>query len=99
MQIQLQCQYGDWTNQIWQFSQLVHMYMHSAPIFNVDSTTMVKMQSGATIYGMGMVYASIFNLISTMMFFMQFAGHFVTLFNMYIIKIHFLWHSMRKVLL
>ena len=40
MQIQLQCQFGDWTNQIWQFSQLVHMYMHSAPVFNVDPAVM-----------------------------------------------------------
>ena len=40
-----------------------------------------------------------FNMISTMMFFMQFGGCFVTLFNMYIIKILFWWNSMRRVLL
>ena len=39
MWIQLQCQ-GDWTNQIWQFRELVHMYMHSALIFNVDPAVM-----------------------------------------------------------
>jgi hypothetical protein len=44
------------------------MYMHSAPIYNADPTTMVKMQSSATIYGVGMIQASIFNLIATMMF-------------------------------
>jgi hypothetical protein len=45
------------------------MYMHSALIFNVDPTTMVKMQSSATIYGVGMIQASISNLILTVMFF------------------------------
>ena len=30
----------DWTNQIWQFRELVHMYMHSVPIFNVDPAVM-----------------------------------------------------------
>ena len=55
MQIQLQCQFGEWTNQIWKFRELILMYMHSVPIFNVDLTTMFKMQSNATIYGMGMV--------------------------------------------
>ena len=40
MWIQLWCQFGDWTNQIWQFRELVHMYMHSALIFNVDPAVM-----------------------------------------------------------
>ena len=52
------------------FWELVHMYMHSALIFNVDPTTMVKMQSSATIYSVGMIQTSMFNLISTMVFFM-----------------------------
>jgi hypothetical protein len=66
------------------------MYMHSAPIFNVDPTVMVKMQSGAPKYGVGMIQASNFNQISTMMFFMWFGGCFVPLFNIYIIQINFL---------
>ena len=37
---------------------------------DADPTTMVKMQSGATMYGMGMIQASIFNLISITVFFM-----------------------------
>ena len=52
------------------FWELVHMYMHSAPIFNMDPTAMVKMQSSATIYSVGMIQTSMFNLISTMVFFM-----------------------------
>ena len=32
------------------FWELVHMYLHSAPIFNMDPTAMVKMQSSTTIY-------------------------------------------------
>jgi hypothetical protein len=32
--------------------------------------TMMKMQSSAMMYGMGMIQASIFNLISTTVFFM-----------------------------
>ena len=40
MWIQLQCQFGDWINQIWQSRELVHMYMHSALIFNVDPAVM-----------------------------------------------------------
>jgi drug/metabolite transporter superfamily protein YnfA len=64
--------------------------MHSAPISNVNPTTMVKMQSSATIYGVGMIQASIFNLISTMMFFMRSGDCFGTFFNIYIIQIHFL---------
>jgi hypothetical protein len=46
------------------------MYMHLAPIFNADPTTMVKMKSDATRYGVGMIQASLVNLISSMMFFM-----------------------------
>ena len=52
------------------------MYMYSAPFFNVDPTAMVKMQSSATIYGVGMIQAS--------------------LFNIYIIQIHFLMASNEK---
>ena len=37
---------------------------------DADPTTMVKMQSSAMMYGMGMIQASIFNLISTTVFFM-----------------------------
>jgi len=48
--------------------------MHSAPIFNTDPTAMVKMQSSATIYSMGIIQTSIFNLISTMVCFMW-SGH------------------------
>ena len=40
MWIHLQCQFDDWTNQIWQFEELVLIYMHSALIFNVDPVTM-----------------------------------------------------------
>jgi hypothetical protein len=35
-----------------------------------EPTTMVKMQYHAPMYGMGMIQASIFNLISTTVFFM-----------------------------
>ena len=43
------------------------MYMHSALIFNADLTTIIKIKSGATIYGVGMIQPSIFNPISAMM--------------------------------
>jgi hypothetical protein len=58
---QLWCQFGDWTNQIWQFGELVHMYMHSALIFNVDPTAMSIWsldQPNLVIWGIGThVYA------------------------------------------
>ena len=41
------------------FWKLVHMYMHSAPIFNMDPTAMVKMQSSTTIYSVGMIWTSL----------------------------------------
>jgi hypothetical protein len=50
---------------------------------------MVKMQYSATMYGMGMIQASIFNLIWTMVFFMWSGGCFITLFNMDIFRIQF----------
>jgi hypothetical protein len=37
---------------------------------DADPTTMMKMQSSAMMYGMGMIQASILNLISTTVFFM-----------------------------
>jgi len=72
----LQCEFSHDVNlvigltEFGNFGALVHMYMHSALIFNTDPTAMVKMQSNATIYSVGMIQTSMFNLISTMVFFM-----------------------------
>ena len=41
------------------FWELVHMYMHSAPISSMDPTAMVKMQSSATIYSVSMIHTSL----------------------------------------
>jgi hypothetical protein len=55
-----------WSGLVWQVVLRVFIGIYA----DADPTTMVKMQSSAMMYGMGMIQASIFNLISTTMFFM-----------------------------
>jgi hypothetical protein len=60
-----------WSGLIWSgLMQQVALRVFIAIDADADPTTMVKMQSGATMYGMGMIQASIFNLISITVFFM-----------------------------
>ena len=60
-----------WPGLIWSgLVQQVALRAFIAIDANADPTTMVKMQSSAMMYGMGIIKALIFNLISTTVFFM-----------------------------
>ena len=58
-----------WSNLVWSNAASGFEGIYSIDA-DADPTTMVKMQSGATMYGMGMIQASIFNVISITVFFM-----------------------------
>jgi hypothetical protein len=55
-----------WSGLVWQVALRVFIEIDA----DANPTTMMKMQYSAMIYGMGMIQASIFNLISTTVFFM-----------------------------
>jgi hypothetical protein len=55
-----------WSGLVWQVALRVFIEIDA----DANPTTMMKMQSSAMMYGMGMIQASIFNLISTTVFFM-----------------------------
>ena len=52
MWIQLWCQFGDWTNQIWQFRELVHTYAYAfSTDFQCGSSCDVNSVIGLTKFG------------------------------------------------
>ena len=55
--------YLRWSDLVWSGAQQVALRVFIAIDADADPTTIVKIQSGPTMYGMGMIHASIFNLI------------------------------------